>query len=79
MQSWRLLASSVARSLRILCGTSLDDRVRIGLDRAVIRILGSRLDAAVAGLAARAMGAVHMRTGLRVRVTAIVITRFAAS
>jgi hypothetical protein len=56
--SW-LLASSVARSLRIPCGTSLDDRVRIRLDRTVIRILGSRLVAAVAGLAAQAMGAVH--------------------
>ncbi len=56
--SW-LLASSSARSLRIRCGTSLDDRVRIRLNRTVIRFLGSGLAAAVARLAARAMSAIH--------------------
>jgi hypothetical protein len=55
--SW-LLPSSAARSLRILIGRSLDDRVRIRSDRAVLRV-PSQLPAAVTGLAARAMRALH--------------------
>jgi len=54
--SW-LLPSSAARSLRILVGTSLDDRRRIGSDRAVPCSSGSRLRAMLAGVAARAMRA----------------------
>src|ERR1019366_8526820 len=52
-----LLPSSATRSLRILIGTSLDDRVRIRSDRAVLRV-ASQLSAVVAGLRAPAIRAV---------------------
>jgi|HubBroStandDraft_1064217.scaffolds.fasta_scaffold01361_11 hypothetical protein len=50
-----LLSGSAARSLRIWRGMRLDDRLRIRSDRVVLRVLGSRLAAAVPRLAARAM------------------------
>src|SRR5271167_4414293 len=51
----RLLSSSAARSLRISHGTSLDDRLRICSDRAVLRILGSRLVTVASRLVTRVM------------------------